>query len=208
MIQAKLFSSTGDQLKTVDLDPAVWGRAASPALLHQAVVAYLANRRVDITHGKKRGEVRGGGRKPWRQKGTGRARAGSIRSPLWRGGGTMFGPTQERSYAKKLPAAMRRAALLGALQAKAAAGEVLVLQQLPAEGKTKAVASLLAKLPIERRPKLLVLAGPDAAAVQVCRNIPQITLSAAASLNAYEVMRSRYLLVLEPALPVLSATFA
>lgn len=205
MLQAKLFSPAGDPVKTIDLDEAVWGREASAALLHQAVVAYLANRRADVTHGKKRGEVRGGGRKPWRQKGTGRARAGSIRSPLWRGGGTMFGPTQERNYSQKLPAAMRRRALLGALHAKAKAGDVLVLQQLPAESKTKSVAATLAKLPVERRPMLLVLPGADAVAVKTCRNIPKLTLSGAASLNAYEVLRNRYLLVAEAALPVLSA---
>ncbi len=207
-MQAKLFSPAGEMVKTIDLDAAVWEREASSALLHQAVVAYLANRRADVSHGKKRGEVRGGGRKPWRQKGTGRARAGSTRSPLWRGGGTMFGPTQERNYSLKLPAAMRRRALLGALYAKAKAGDVLVLQQLPADGKTKAVAATLAKLPIERRPMLLVLPGADAAAVQVCRNIPKLTLTAASSLNAYEVLRNRYLVVAESALPVLSATFA
>jgi large subunit ribosomal protein L4 len=173
MLQAKVFSPAGDLVKTIDLDPAVWEREASTALLHQAVIAYLANRRVDITHGKKRGQVAGGGRKPWRQKGTGRARAGSIRSPLWRGGGTMFGPTQERNYSQKLPAAMRRRALLGALYAKAKAGDVLVLQQLPAEIKTKAVATMVSKLPIERRSMLLVLPGADATAVQACNNIPK-----------------------------------
>ncbi len=208
MLQAKVFSPAGDLVKTIDLDPAVWEREASTALLHQAVIAYLANRRVDITHGKKRGQVAGGGRKPWRQKGTGRARAGSIRSPLWRGGGTMFGPTQERNYSQKLPAAMRRRALLGALYAKAKAGDVLVLQQLPAEIKTKAVAATVVKLPIERRSMLLVLPGADATAVRACNNIPKLTLTAAASLNAYEVLRNRYLIVTEGALPVLSATFS
>ena len=208
MLQAKVFSPAGDLVKTIDLDPAVWEREASTALLHQAVIAYLANRRVDITHGKKRGQVAGGGRKPWRQKGTGRARAGSIRSPLWRGGGTMFGPTQERNYSQKLPAAMRRRALLGALYAKAKAGDVLVLQQLPAEIRTKAVAATVAKLPIERRSMLLVLPGADATAVRACNNIPKLTLTAAASLNAYEVLRNRYLIVTEGALPVLSATFS
>jgi large subunit ribosomal protein L4 len=208
MLQAKVYSAEGVEVKAIDLDEAVWGKVASSALLHQAVVAFLANRRVDVTHGKKRGEVRGGGRKPWKQKGTGRARAGSIRSPLWRGGGTMFGPTQERVYTQQLPKAMRRRALLGAMNAKAIAGDVLVIQSLPADGKTKSLAAMLAKLPIEQRPILLILPGADAKAVLVARNIPKLTLTAAASLNAYEVLRNRYLLVAESALPVLSATFS
>ena len=208
MLQAKVYNSEGTEVKTIDLDVAVWGKTASQALLHQAVVAYLANKRVDITHGKKRGEVRGGGRKPWKQKGTGNARAGSIRSPLWRGGGTMFGPTQVRNYSQQLPKAMRRRALLGAMSVKASAGQVLVIQSLPADNKTKSLATLLAKLPIETRPTLLVLPGADTKAVQMSRNIPKLTLTAASSLNAYEVLRNRYLLVAESALPVLSATFA
>jgi large subunit ribosomal protein L4 len=208
MLQAKLYSPEGSLVKTIDLDAAVWGKVASNALLHQAVVAFLANRRVDVTHGKKRGEVRGGGRKPWKQKGTGQARAGSIRSPLWRGGGTMFGPTQVRNYKQQLPKAMRRAALLGALNAKATSGDLLVIQSLPVEAKTKGVAAMVAKLPIEQRTVLMVLPGSDPKAVQVTRNIPKLTLTAASSLNAYEVLRNRYLVVAESALPVMSATFA
>lgn len=191
---AKLYSAEGSFIRDVELDERVWGQTASRALLHQAVVAYRANERTPNSHTKTRGEVRGGGKKPWRQKGTGRARAGSTRSPLWRGGGTTFGPLASRNFSQQLPRAMRRRALLGALHELATAGRVVLVESLPTDGKTKALAGLVSKLPVAGRKVLLVLPEPSAVTRRASQNIDGIELSTARSLNAYAVLRHYYLL--------------
>src|SRR5438045_1031069 len=139
-------SLAGASVGTITLDERVFGIEPNLAVLHQVVVAQLANRRQGTADTRTRGEVRGGGRKPWRQKGTGRARQGSIRAPHWKGGGIVFGP-HPRSYHRDLPRKMRRLALRSALSAKLQEGELLVIDQLalPA-AKTKEMSALLARL--------------------------------------------------------------
>ena len=129
MASVKVVDGTGKDAGTLELKPEVFGAEARVPLLHQAVVRELADRRVGTHDTKGRSEVSGGGKKPWRQKGTGRARQGSIRATQWKGGGKPFGPTP-RSYAKAMPQAMRRAALRDAVAAKVAAGEVRVIETL------------------------------------------------------------------------------
>lgn len=208
MMSAKVYNLNGEVVKTINLTEAVWDKACSPALLHQVVVAQLANRRGDFKHGKTRGLVRGGGRKPWRQKGTGRARAGSIRSPLWRGGGMIFGAAQLHNYKQRLPLAMRRRALLGSLHTKAKAEEVIVVEKWPNDVKTKVMSQLLKKLPISNRSALLVLPKSNSNFYQATRNLLKVSSSTAASLNTYDILQKRYLIFSEDALSALNDRLA
>ena len=128
MPKAAVYNANGDRVGDLDLSERVFGTTVNEPVLHQAVVRHLANRRSGTADTKTRGEVQGTNRKPWRQKGTGRARAGSFRSPLWRSGGIVFGP-HPRKYTQALPKKMRRLALLSALSARAGAGDVIVIEE-------------------------------------------------------------------------------
>ena len=139
----------------MELSDAVFGAAVERSLLHQAVVMYMANQRQGTASTKTRGEVRGGGRKPWRQKGIGRARHGSIRSPIWVGGGVVFGP-KPRDYRQTMPKKARRAAMRSALSAKVRDGELIVVDALTLpEPKTQRMAAVLTNLSAERKPLIV-----------------------------------------------------
>ncbi len=145
-MELKVVNMNGRKVDTVELPEKIFEAKINVDLMHQAYVRQMANARLGTHNTKTRGEVRGGGRKPWKQKGTGRARQGSTRAPQWVGGGTVFGPTP-RSYAKKMPRKMRRAALRSALSAKAVENEIIVVKKLElAETKTKLMAQSLEKL--------------------------------------------------------------
>lgn len=166
-------------------------RPVTQALLHQAVVAIAANARIPWAHTKTRGEVRGGGRKPWKQKGTGRARAGSIRSPIWKGGGTTFGPRADRTYGKRFPANMRRVALAQALVAKGSAGELVIVEALPETSKTRELSAFLRGL---NRPGRWLLAVPKeapATILRAVRNLPHARAVAAEHLHVADVLSSK-----------------
>jgi large subunit ribosomal protein L4 len=170
---ATLYSSAGEAVGEVALDPAVFGVEPNVALMHQVVVAQLAAARSGTSDTKTRGEVRGGGKKPWRQKGLGRARQGSIRSPQWRGGGIVFGP-HPRSYRQRTPKKMKRLALRSALSTRAA------------EGQVKAVALLKA---MEVSGKALVVLGKgDRVAARSLGNLPQVVLTETGRLATYDVL--------------------
>ncbi|MGE5509243.1 MAG: 50S ribosomal protein L4 [Chitinophagales bacterium] len=187
----------GQKVGELALSDAVFGVESNEGLLHEAVVAYLASRRAGTHDTKTRGEVSGGGRKPWRQKGTGRARQGSIRAPQWPGGGTVFGPTP-RSYAYKLPKKMRRLALKSALSAKVKAEEIVVLDELTlAEAKTKEMASVLDALKAEQA--LIVTSAPDQTVELAARNIPGVKTAAADGLNVYDVLAHDRLIITKDA---------
>ncbi len=188
MPKAALYSAEGARIGEVELREDVFGGPVHEAALHQAVVAYLANQRLGTASTKTRGEVSGSGRKPWRQKGTGRARAGSIRSPLWRGGGIVFGP-KPRSYYQPLPQKLRVLALKSALAARAREGNVLVIEEFRLSApKTKEAVNLLSSLGLGGEKTLLVTSGPDPVLAQATRNLPRVRLLPAHRLNAYEVL--------------------
>jgi large subunit ribosomal protein L4 len=172
-------------------------------LVHEALVNYLANQRQGTHATKTRGMVRGGGRKPWRQKHTGRARAGSIRSPLWRGGGVVFGP-QPRDYSWQMPKTQRRLALFAALSRKLADGELTVLKglQVP-QPRTKLMVEILARLGLQDHSVLLVLSEPDRNVLLSARNIPRVDVVQAQDLNIYDVLSHQHLLITEQAMKVL-----
>lgn len=180
----------GEKTADVTLDEAVFGVAVSPQLLHDVVKMQLANRRQGTASTRTRSEVRGGGKKPWKQKGTGRARAGTRRSPLWRGGGTVFGP-KPRSYGYLVPRQVRAAALRAALSEKVRAGRFMVVDSLTfEEPSTKAFKALLERLGVHG-PALMVTdqALQESAAAKSCRNLPNLTLVPTQGLNVYDVMR-------------------
>ncbi|MFW0968238.1 MAG: 50S ribosomal protein L4 [Thermacetogeniaceae bacterium] len=187
MPKAALYNTEGIKVGDVDLKDDVFGVPLNESLLHQAVVRHLANKRAGTAATKTRGLVRGGGRKPWRQKGIGRARVGSIRSPLWRGGGIVFGP-EPCSYQQAMPRKMRRLALKSALSARAEEGNLIVIEelQLP-EPKTKEAVKLLESLNVTGT-ALLVAHEEQPEFMRAVRNIPGISYQKVDSLNVYDVL--------------------
>ena len=194
MPKVALYNSKGEQVGEVELKEEIFGVEVNEAILHDVVVNQLANRRQGTHSAKTRSEVSGGGRKPFRQKGTGRARAGTIRSPLWRKGGIVF-PPKPRSYKYSLPKKVRRLALKSALSSKVLDGNIIVLEGLQiAEPKTKEIAGLLANLKVDSK-ALVVTAEADTAVVKSARNMPRVTPTHANSLNVYDVLNHEKLII-------------
>ncbi|EAX47701.1 ribosomal protein L4/L1e [Thermosinus carboxydivorans Nor1] len=188
MPKVAVYDITGAQTGEIELSDSVFGVEVNKAVLHQAVVMQLANQRLGTHATKTRGMVRGGGKKPWRQKGTGRARAGSIRSPLWVGGGTVFGP-QPRSYAISMPRKARRLALKSALSAKVQSGEMVVLEDFTfAEPKTKNVVKMLDNLKVADDKALIILSEADENVIKSARNIPGVKAIASTGINVYDLL--------------------
>lgn len=180
------------------LNEEIFGAALRPHLLHQAVVMQLNNRRAGTASTKSKGLVRGGGKKPWKQKGTGRARAGSIRSPLWVGGGTIFGPTP-RDYSYRMPKKARREALFSALSLKRKEDKLIVLGALEvAEVKTKLMRQMLAELNVKSA--LIVLPEGGEKVALAVRNLPNVKALRVDGLNVYDLLRYENLIMTEPTL--------
>lgn len=186
---APFYDSAGAEKGAVRLQADLFGIEPNRAVMHQVVVAHLAGRRSGSAKVKSRSEVRGGGRKPWRQKGLGRSRHGSIRSPLWVGGGTAHGP-DPRSYEQRTPKKMRLLALRSALSCRAAEGAVKVVEDFDWEApRTRRAAQLLSAIGADGK-ALVVLAGGQDTAELSFRNLPQVILGRAGRLNAYDVLWS------------------
>jgi large subunit ribosomal protein L4 len=184
---------------SVELDPAVFAVPVREHLLHAESRRQLAARRSGSHSTKNRHEVAGGGAKPWRQKGTGRARQGSIRSPQWAGGGVVFGPVP-RSYAHALPKKVRRAALCSALSAQVKAEALTVVDHLEVEPvKTRRAAEILRDLGLANGKVLIVIDGPDAAVERATRNLPRVRTLRAEGLNVYDVLWAQHLLLTKAA---------
>jgi large subunit ribosomal protein L4 len=200
-----LFRKDGSDAGTIQLPDELFAAPVNTAVIHQAVTAQLAGRRLGTSKTKKRGEVAGTGKKPWRQKGTGRARAGSRRSPVFVGGGIAFGP-QPRSYAQRLPKQMKRLALRGALTGKFDDGAVKVVVDLTMEEiKTKALLGHLAALGIAGGNVLVVAPERDEPLTLSARNAPGIDVILADSLNVVDVLRADTLLFTQGAVEAMSA---
>jgi len=199
MPKAPLFSKEGERIGEVDLNDRVFGDEIRESLLHSAVVMQLASRRQGNAATKTRGKVRGGGRKPYRQKGTGRARQGSIRSPLYPGGGTVFGPAP-RSYSYKIPKSARPVALRSALSAKAADEEIAVIEDIVmGEPKTKLMKSLLSK--ICDSSKVLVITGKeDGNVTKSLRNLQSVSSITSEGINVYDLLNCDRVLFTKEAL--------
>jgi large subunit ribosomal protein L4 len=186
-LTAPLFDSAGESAGELPLDPEVFGIEPNVPVMHQVVTAQRAAARSGSANTKTRSEVRGGGRKPWRQKGLGRARHGSIRSPQWRGGGVVFGP-RPRDYSQRTPRKMKRLALRSALSARAAEGNVKVIETFDwSEPKTARAVEVLAAMGASGK-TLVVLGAGDGTAERSMRNLPRVNTLAAGQLNTYDVL--------------------
>lgn len=198
MPKVALYNVTGAQVGEVELSDNVFGITPNVHVLHDAVVMQQASQRLGTHKTKGRSEVRGGGRKPWKQKGTGRARQGSIRSPQWKGGGIVFGPTP-RSYAYKLPRKVRRLAIKSALSSKVIDNQIIVLDQLAlSQPKTKEFASILNNLKVGRK-ALVVTANYDDNVALSARNIPYVKFVAADGINVLDVLLYDQLIITKDA---------
>ena len=202
-----VYTQKGTKLKTqAELNDKIFGITPNEDLMAQYVRVYQANQRQGTVKTKTRGEVRGGGRKPWRQKGTGRARHGSIRSPIWVGGGTVHGP-QPKDWSLKMPKKMRRKALFSALSQQLKEEGVLVLNKIELKGiKTKDLKGILDKLPVKDK-ILIALAKMDKEIILSARNLPKVKTTQVKDLNAYEVLDAKTVLFPKSALEVLEETF-
>lgn len=189
-----VYNMSGEQIGEVELKAEVFGIPVHRQALHDAVVMQLAGMRQGTHDTKTRGEVRGGGRKPWRQKGTGRARHGTIRSPIWRGGGIVFGP-HPRDYSYSIPKKVRRLALKSALSSKVENGSIMVLDDLKfGAPRTKDMVSVLSNLKVTNK-ALVVTAERDENVTKSARNIPGIKPMAAEGLNVYDLLAHTTLVI-------------
>jgi large subunit ribosomal protein L4 len=204
MMEAKVLNLKGAEVGSLKLPEKVFGVKPQPTLLHEVATAYLSNQREGSAHTKTRAEVSGGGKKPWKQKGTGRARHGSSRSPIWRHGGVAWGPRNTVNYRQELPRAKWRLGLAHALSARAADGGLKVLESLALDGaKTKQVAALLKAVKAGKR-ALIVTEAHDANLVRASKNVEGLKVSLAAHLNAYDVLACRTLIMTKGAIEKLA----
>lgn len=202
-METKLLNIQGKEQGTVTLPEALFGKKPNPTFLHEVITAFLANQRSGTADVKTRGEVSGTGKKPWKQKCTGRARHGSMRTPIWRHGGVAFGPTP-RSFRQDLPAAKRRLALAQALTAKLNSDSVVVLDNFDIkEAKTKAVAEVLKTLNAGKKPLIVSLA--DAKLERAGRNIAGVIQMVPSDLNAYVVLNCSKVIFTKDALEKMAA---
>jgi large subunit ribosomal protein L4 len=208
MAKAKLYNLAGEDKGEVNLNPEIFEIQVKAELLQQAVVAILNNRRANIAHTKDRSEVRGGGKKPWKQKGTGRARHGSSRSPIWKGGGVTFGPRSIVNFSKSLNKKMRTKALFMGLSEKAKSEEIAVFEDLGIkEIKTKSLAEVLKRAELVPGRVLLISEKLEDNLVLSARNIEKVDVIAADSLNVYDVMRAKKVVFSKEALNKLEQVF-
>ena len=205
MPKVKLYNIAGQETGEIELNDSVFGVDYNEAVIHQAVVRQMANERLGTHATKTRGLVRGGGKKPWKQKGTGRARVGSIRSPLWVGGGTVFGPSP-RSHAKDMPRKARQLAVKSALSEKLRANELIVIDAIDFEApKTKNVVKMLADLHSEG--KALIVDGARNTVLSA-RNIPGVKAYAPSGLNIYDIVNTDKLFLTQEAVKKIEEVLA
>ena len=206
MANVSVYNMEGAEVGTMELSDAIFGVEVKPHLMHRAVVWHLANMRQGTQKAKGRSEVSGGGRKPWRQKGTGHARQGSIRAAQWKGGGVIFPPTP-RDYSLKLNKKEKRVALKSALTTKVQESKMIVLEDLKLEGiKTKEMAKVLENLKAGK--SLVVIPATDENIVLSARNIPGVKTINADLLNTYDVMKYSNLIVTKEAVEKIEEVFA
>jgi len=205
MASVAMVDMSNKKVKDVEL-PALFGAEIKPHVLHTAVVNQLANRRAGTAATKTKGLVSGGGKKPYKQKGTGRARAGSSRSPLWRHGGTIFGPVP-RDYSYSIPKKEKRAALISALAAKVSENKLIVLDKLSlSEPKTKQMAGLLETLGVAESALVIVTAENKNVAL-AARNIPTVKVLRMGNINVYDLLKYRYLITTQDAITAMQEVY-
>jgi len=207
-MKTKVYDHKGKEVREIDLPENIFGLTWNSDLVHQVVVGMQSNARANTAHTKDRSEVRGGGRKPWRQKGTGQARHGSKRSPIWAGGGVTFGPRNDRNYDKKINVKMRRKALLVALSQKLRGGQILFVDGFDAAtGKTKdmkAAFDAFATVPgfetlnTQKHNNAFMISEVTEALKNGTKNLFHVSLTAPENINVVDVVNNRYLVVANP----------
>ncbi len=230
MIKASVYNQKGEQIEELSLNDAVFGVKVKPEVIQQVVVAQQANARENLAHTKTKGEVRGGGKKPWKQKGTGRARHGSSRSPIWRHGGITFGPRNDQNYSLKINKKVKRKATLMCLSDKAANEKILVLDTLDLSvAKTKEFFTILQNLKLRKVAKkkavksekteevkaprkpaavLVILPGKNQNVIKASRNIERVEVIQANSLNVVDLLKAKYLVVARDSVKKIEELFA
>lgn len=206
MANVKVYNMSGAEVGTIDLNDDIFGIEASEHAMHMAVVQYLANQRQGTQSAKTRAEVRGGGRKPWKQKGTGRARQGSTRSPQWTGGGVVFAP-KPRDYSFKLNKKFKRLALKSALSTKCVEEKIIVLDELSlSEVKTKEMVKVLGN--INAGKALIVMDGSNTNVMLSARNIPEVKTAAVNTINVYDLLKYNTLVMTKEAVAKIEEVYA
>lgn len=194
MLKVNVYNLKGEKTTDLELNPEIFGVKLKKSVVHQVVVGNANNRRQVLAHTKTRSEVRGGGKKPWKQKGTGRARHGSIRSPLWVGGGVIFGPNKNRNFTQKINARMKRKALFMCLSEKVMDNKLVVLEDLRlATPKTKEMVGVLKNLKIQEAKNLVALNKISESVKRGIRNLKNTKLVGVNSLNVEEILYNNYL---------------
>ncbi len=207
MPKAAVYNLSGEQVSEMELKDSVFGVEINEHAMHQVVKNQLANKRQGTKSTLTRSEVRGGGRKPWRQKGTGRARHGSIRSPLWVGGGVTFAP-KSRDFSYTLPKKLRRVAMKSALSSKVAEEQIRVLEELKLDApKTKEMANILKSLEVGKK-ALIVITDNDEAIVRSAKNIPGVQTISVNTLNVYDILKYDHFIITKDAVQRVEEVYA
>ncbi|MCX7616239.1 MAG: 50S ribosomal protein L4 [Patescibacteria group bacterium] len=196
-MEVTVYNLNKEKVDTLKVPDFVFNAKWNPDLIHQVLVAQQANSRSPVAHTKGRGEVSGGGKKPWRQKGTGRARHGSIRSPLWKGGGVTHGPTKEKKFEKEIPKKMKRGAIFSVLSKKYLEGDVLIVDSLNWSGnlKTKEAKKALEKIADFKNSHLFVLGTSNKEKEKALKNIPRFDCLSPLSLNVYDLLKPKKIIL-------------
>jgi len=212
-LELPVFDQEGKEVEKINLPSKIFGLKVNQDLVKQAFEAQTSQARIPYAHSKDRSEVSGGGKKPWRQKGTGRARHGSNRSPIWRGGGITFGPRKDRIFAKEINKKMKRAAILMVLSGKMRDNEIVVLNDLKLEQpKTKLMAQIVKSLKLKvkndiEKGALVIMGAKDENVIRAARNIPKFMTIGAQNLNVADLLNHRYLIMPKEAVEVIEKTF-
>lgn len=213
MKSVSLYNQQGKEIDKLELPVGIFDLKINSDLISQALTTQLANSRQSIAHAKDRSEVRGGGKKPWRQKGTGRSRHASIRSPLWAGGGVTFGPRSEKNFSKKINKKMKRQALLMVLSGKLNDDEIIFLDELKLQQpKTKEASGIIEKLKKALKKELnkgtlIILPKKDENISRAVKNLKKISIISAASLNVIDLLGKKYLLIPRESVEVVRQTY-
>ena len=208
MLKTKIYNSEGTENGEIKLDPKVFDVEVNPIVVQQVVEAYLANKRQVLAHTKVMSDVRGGGKKPWRQKGTGRARHGSIRSPLWKGGGVTFGPRKNRNFSKKINKKVKVKALFMVLSDKLKNDKLVVVEELKLENrKTKGLLKIVKNIKLDSKKLVIGLEKKNINVQDSAKNIESIKAMAVDSFNIYTLLKYEYLVLTKAAIEKISKHF-
>jgi len=203
MPKATLYNVEGKEKGSIELSDKVFGIKSKNSVVHEVYIALESNRREPWAHTKDKSDVRGGGRKPWKQKGTGRARHGSNRSPIWKGGGVTFGPLSIRNYKKRINKKVKQLALRMCLSDKVVDSKLIVLEDLPTDGKTRTVNDLRNTLPGAGKSTLVIGVDTDEKTGFAVRNVPRLNLQRAIDVNVSDLLNHQYIVVSKKGVEVL-----